>query len=1326
MKKKIFLTFLMISMIFSLVTSFPFGLTKTVSSKDNKTGAEEYVPPVQEEGKINLNGFYTVGNDGALMANLEWTYPYTNPLTGEGVDPGRPYKYRMWQSKKNADGSWTEWDTRSPVDVDKADGQVRVLNVCPTDASKAYLQNWMSMPAQDYDGTMTTVSRGIIKIYPVSIESFNADSANILKTDPDTGEKTDEYQYSVIMFGTADGNASKDLSVAARDETVAFSNAGGGLLFGHDTLRLSHPNFSYFANEKFLNIKMNSESATYMSEYVKVVDTGFLTSRPWDLEGKTLQIPQAHVLGQYVPVGSPTRVWMQFSNSTGGVLGTLAGTPNANIDNYYLLTNGSTAMIQTGHSNGKATLDEAKVFANTLIYLAQSTVTTTARDSSFIDETSPVKPEAKVDSIIPSNDLKNYDASIKLSGGKDRGTDYVYKIQAIPQTTLEGDDDYKEIWSTTASDQTDDSLLHLTALSGLKGYYVKAVNTNPNPEVADRATAKNNLILLDGDGASYTAKNLIPGSQSYVHVFAVDYAGNVSEDMVLPISVSGRIASFEYNDGTDKADKTLLNSSGTVAAMPKDPTREGYAFLGWYTENDELISEETVFDEETYPDGVELHAKWIEVYRVTVGQRGEGNVEISTADGQENPFKKGSDVTIHYEAAEGYRVAGVWLDGVYQQANSQGELNIKNIDKAHTVIVEFAKEEEQASRYYSVETAISGGAGSTITPSISMEAKDPQTEHYKVEWKAAKGYAVKQVIVDGIMRNDLKNHTQIVFEKVEDNHQVEVIFVKEEELSRKDKYTVETRLVGGPGSITPTTQVEAHGEVNVEAKVSDTKNYEIESIKIYDSEGKEASGFTVQTAEGKALLTDIQEDYTVEVKLRAKKQAGTVTIPEEDLLRVDTTIIGAGRISESRIIRRGENYTVEWEAEEGWKVKEIIIDEDRIFYSEEEAELQMMRMRAKPEEESYDFDSIEKNHSVKVVLEKIEEEAEPGIYAVETKIIGNAGAQITAGNHGLEEGSDFIVAWTVQDDYKVEDVLINGESHPELIQAGKVLFENIQENYTVEVVVKRVLNIDVNGDGKPDINIDTDGDGKPDINIDTDGDGKPDINIVDKDGDGKPDPVDPNDPDQDKTPDVNIDTDGDGKPDVNIVDKDGDGKPDKDIDPDSGVKPDINVDTTGDGKPNINIDTDGDGKPDINIVDKDGDGKPDKDIDPDSDVKPDVNIDTDGDNKPDVNIDTTGDGKPNLNVDGDGDGEPDINIDTDGDGKPDLNIDEDGDGIPDKNIDRDGDGKVDIEVQGDDFKDNHLQKVKTSDEALVNEMTTLAVTSLLVAILALVYKRKED
>ena len=213
--------------------------------------------------------------------------------------------------------------------------------------------------------------------------------------------------------------------------------------------------------------------------------------------------------------------------------------------------------------------------------------------------------------------------------------------------------------------------------------------------------------------------------------------------------------------------------------------------------------------------------------------------------------------------------------------------------------------------------------------------------------------------------------------------------------------------------------------------------------------------------------------------------------------------------------------------------------------------------------------------------------------------------------------------------------------------------EMTEDNITVTYTYKQYLNIDTNGDGKPDINIDTDKDGEPDVNIDTDDDGKPDINI-DKDGDGKPDIN--IDTDKDGEPDVNIDTDKDGEPDINI-DTDGDGKPDINIDADGDDKPDVNIDTTGDGKPNINIDTTGDGKPN-------------------------VNIDTDGDDEPDVNIDTTGDGKADLNIDTDGDGKADLNIDTDGDGKADLNIDTDGDGVADANIDTDGDGVADKNIIG--------------------------------------------
>jgi len=161
-------------------------------------------------------------------------------------------------------------------------------------------------------------------------------------------------------------------------------------------------------------------------------------------------------------------------------------------------------------------------------------------------------------------------------------------------------------------------------------------------------------------------------------------------------------------------------------------------------------------------------------------------------------------------------------------------------------------------------------------------------------------------------------------------------------------------------------------------------------------------------------------------------------------------------------------------------------------------------------------------------------------------------------------------------------------------------------NYTSTIETEFIIykiNIDTDGDGKPDLNVDTDGDGEADINIDTDNDGKPDINI-DTDGDGKPD--------------INIDTDGDGKP-------------------------DINVDTDGDGEADINIDTDKDGKPDINI-------------DTDKDGKADINIDTNGDGKPDINIDTNGDGKADINIDTNGDGKPDINIDVNGDYIADKNI----------------------------------------------------------------------
>ncbi len=148
---------------------------------------------------------------------------------------------------------------------------------------------------------------------------------------------------------------------------------------------------------------------------------------------------------------------------------------------------------------------------------------------------------------------------------------------------------------------------------------------------------------------------------------------------------------------------------------------------------------------------------------------------------------------------------------------------------------------------------------------------------------------------------------------------------------------------------------------------------------------------------------------------------------------------------------------------------------------------------------------------------------------------------------------------------------------------------------------KAKLNIDIDGDGIPDINIDIDGDGIPDINIDLNKDKKPDMNIdykgnlqaifsLDTNGDGKPDFNLVNDattPEKLKACKLNCDLDGDGWPDLNI-DLDGDGIPDIDIDTDGDGVADLNLDLNGDMLCDVMCDTTGDMTCDTNCIETEG------------------------------------------------------------------------------------------------------------------------------------------
>ena len=231
-----------------------------------------------------------------------------------------------------------------------------------------------------------------------------------------------------------------------------------------------------------------------------------------------------------------------------------------------------------------------------------------------------------------------------------------------------------------------------------------------------------------------------------------------------------------------------------------------------------------------------------------------------------------------------------------------------------------------------------------------------------------------------------------------------------------------------------------------------------------------------------------------------------------------------------------------------------------------------------------DFKGIQEGKEVEITVAKkrlsgdarvpVKDDYEPPVCTIETEILGGAGT--ITGKGIIAKGGNYKVEWTITEDenhkYKIKDVLIDGKSVPGLVlengelitKGGEYIFENIEANHKVTVVIGEVyeVNIDVDGDGIPDINIDTNGDGIPDVNIDTDGDGEPDINIdTDNTGEWKPSSEGGN---KDKIwkPDSNVDK-GNGELGTDRrepIDEDGDGVDDRwvpevKVYPDGEIKP---------------------------------------------------------------------------------------------------------------------------------------------------------------------------
>ena len=248
-----------------------------------------------------------------------------------------------------------------------------------------------------------------------------------------------------------------------------------------------------------------------MSNKVKISKKGFLTQFPWSLGpvGTVLTIPESHTAVN-VATGN---VWMEFTGTEDYDRRGYAFLEKMNFENapktpeynykYYLTTWNNTAMIQTGHSQGKSTEDERKVLANTLFYLKQLTKKTEILDNSARDIADPNKP-ANISTAVNEDNTTN----IRFRRPEDNGSTYEYYVKG-----LDGD---REFTSDTKS---------ATITTGVKKYKYQVVEGSADPiesEWKEATTTGDNENLNIGE-VNYT------GTPKYIHIKSVDGAGNESE-----------------------------------------------------------------------------------------------------------------------------------------------------------------------------------------------------------------------------------------------------------------------------------------------------------------------------------------------------------------------------------------------------------------------------------------------------------------------------------------------------------------------------------------------------------------------------------------------------------------------------------------------------------------------------------------------------------------------------------------------------------------------------------------------------------------------------
>ncbi|BDR56926.1 BspA family leucine-rich repeat surface protein [Xylocopilactobacillus apis] len=422
--------------------------------------------------------------------------------------------------------------------------RINILNVYPVNGN--FLKSWMD---QIDPSTGQPVSMGLINIIPVALSDFITNPDGYLK------DASGNYKYDGIYFGSSDGNNNEDINTPTVTAVKNFGRTGRSVIFGHDTVMSAvHPYFNNFASELGIRLLPNIDDMSqnddrFGSNVVKFSDkekNGYLAKYPYLLDPDAeYHIQPSHTGGQfYLYSGGGTR-WMEYLPpyyiygssgvptvehylDTGGNRAWSDNGQRIGDNNAYLITKNNYAVIQTGHTTGACTPDEAKIIANMVYFTSTLNTTTHGEDHTVKDSSAPNVPQITTNSFVNDQLVVNVNTA-------DNPTNYFYRIKA----------------KTSTADKYSD-LVKVPILSGFKGY-VYSIDNNPvgSPTVNKNSSGEVTNINLNPTSATDNHGNITFNRNSdagrYLHIVAVDKADNVSA--VKTVSISDYFW-WKYETGT--------------------------------------------------------------------------------------------------------------------------------------------------------------------------------------------------------------------------------------------------------------------------------------------------------------------------------------------------------------------------------------------------------------------------------------------------------------------------------------------------------------------------------------------------------------------------------------------------------------------------------------------------------------------------------------------------------------------------------------------------------------------------------------------------------